>query len=760
MTLPPASSAPHSELAPGDLDARYVELIIDGMTGAGCVARIERSLTRLDVTDLRVDLAAGRASIRIPPGPAGPDELVAAVRHAGYDASHAEAEDDDHRSAVELAERRRVAYRQRTLWSLAATLPILALTELPSWDVPGWQWIALALTAPVVLWAGWPIHSAALRGTRDLTITPDSLAAFAAIAALLWSLVATLSGDLSGSAGRGEALLPQHGAEPHAYFDVAAVVTLFMLAIRWFEARAKSQAGLAARALHRSQAKRATLIDAHGETQVVAADAVRPGDRLAVGPGELIPTDGTVEDGHAGVDESLLTGDPGRATKTPGDAVLGSTTVTDGHLVIRATQPQHAAALRTIVGTLREAQYGRSPTQSGADRLTEVLVPTVAAIALVTFAGWIAVGESATFAFGSMLAVLVAGCPCALALAVSAPQLVGTGRGARLGLLLRGPQALEATRQVDVAVFGRASTLGSGRLRLESITPAVGISEGQVLRLVGAVESSAEHPAATAITEAALAQVGQLPPVTGFVDHGAGAEGMVADRRVVVGRRSLIEDLGLTTPPALSAALQRAESEGKSALAAGWYGEVRAVLVLSDPPTEEAAAAVAGLRALGVRPMLLTASSHSEALRTAAAAGIEEHDVFAEVLPRDRPRVIAALQAGGARVAVIGAGRRDDAALAAADLPVSVGTLPSDRHVPGGLTVVGGRPDGIAAGLRLGRRTITAMQQNIAAAVAVCVLAVPVAAAGYLSPLFAACVVAVATLAVIGNALRLRGFRR
>lgn len=755
MLSPSASSAasPSSELAP-PTGAREVVLVIEGMTSTGCVARIERSLTRLEITHLRVDLAAGRASITVPDGAATAAQLVAAVRHAGYDALPADRTDAP-ATAVELAEARRLAYRRRTLLSALAAIPVLLLSDVPGIDVSGWQWIALALTTPVVLWAGAPIHLAAWRGARDLQLSPDTLAALAALAALAWSAIAAVSGGLSATDG----LRPDRDAAPTAYFDVAVVVTVFMLAIRWFDARAKSNAGLAARALHRAQARTADVLQPSGVTEPLPAAALQPGQRCVVAPGAVIPADGVVEDGQGGVDEQLLTGERGRVAKAPGDALLSGTRVLDGHLTLRVTATQPHSALQSIVRTIRDAQYGRPPTQAIADRCTEVLVPTVAAAALATLALWLAAGETASFAFGTMLAVLVVGCPCALALAVSAPQLVGTGQGARLGLLLRDPQSLAATREIDVAVFGRAGTLAGKRMQLESITTAVGISEGQVLRLVGALESASDHPAAQAVTDAAYATVGHLPPVSDFVAHGEGAEGLVADRRVVVGRRAFAERLGLSTPPVLSAALERAEQEGKTALAAGWYGEVRSVLVLSDPPADAATAAISDLRTLGVRPVLVTAGGHQEALSAARAVGIDEHDVFAEVVPADRPRLISALQAGGARVAVVGGGERDAAALAAADLAITVGTLPR-RPGERGVTVVGRRADGVPAALRLGRRTLAAMEQNIAAAVLVCVVAVPFAMAGFVSPVLGACVMGTAILAAIGNALRLRRFRR
>lgn len=732
---------------------REVELVIEGMTGSGCVARIERSLTRLEVTSLRVDLAAGRASIKVPHAAATAGDVVAAVRHAGYDAVLAA--DDAPAAPIERAQARRLSYRRRTLLSALAALPVLVLSDVPGVDVDGWQWIALALTAPVVLWAGAPIHRAAWRGARNLTLTPDTLAAVAAVAALIWSTVAAVTGELSGVDG----LRPDREANPMAYFDVAVVITVFMLATRWFDARAKTSAGLAARSLHRAQARTALLVSSAGETTQVPAAALQPGQRFVAAPGAVIPADGIVEDGHGGADEQLLTGEQGRVPKAPGDAVLSGTRMLDGHVTVRVTAAQPHSALQSIVSTIRDAQYGRPPAQTTAERCTEVLVPTVAGVALITFAGWLAVGEPAGFAFGTMLAVLVVGCPCALALAVSAPQLVGTGRGARLGLLLRDPQSLAVTREIDVAVFGRAGTLAGRRMQLESITAAVGISEGQVLRLVGALESASDHPAALAVTEAAHATVGHLPPVTEFIAHGEGAEGIVADRRVVVGRRSFTEHLGLSTPPALWAALERAERDGKTALAAGWYGEVRAVLVLTDPPADDAIAAIQALRRLRVRPLLVTAGGHLEALSAARAVGIDEDDVFSEVLPADRPRLIGALQAGGAKVAVVGGGERDAPALAVADLPITVGSLPR-RPGERGVTVVGRRADGVPAALLLGRKTLNVTDQNIAAAVLVCVLTVPVAAAGYLSPVLAACIMALTTLAAVGNALRLRGFRR
>lgn len=765
-TLPPVS--PRTSLPMADDSAAVarveggteLELAVKGMTCAGCASRVERSLTRIDGVQANVNLALAQVAVRFDPAATSVDDLIGAVRWAGYDAEEIGID-----AAADLAgeqEAERLALKRRALVSAAFSVPLLLLSMVPALQFDLWQWVAFALATPVVAWCGLPFHKAALRGLAHGTTTMDTLISIGTLSAYVWSVVALLFGPAGhiGMEMTATFFPDRAGGLDHIYFEVVGAVTTFLLAGRYFEARAKGKAGTALAALLRAGASNATRIEPDGSHREVAVEALRRGDRLFVRPGEKIPTDSVVEDGESAVDESLLTGEAMPVDKRPGDHVTGATINLSGALTIRATRVGADTALARIAKLVREAQHGQAPVQRLADRISAVFVPVVGLVALLTLAGWLVAGEPASFAFTCAVSVLIIACPCALGLATPTALLVGTGRGAQLGLLIRGPQVLEATRRIDTVVLDKTGTLTSGRMEVEEIVTAEGVSEGQALRLVGSTELGSEHPIAKAIVRAAEERVGQLPPPSAFVSHGGrGASAVVADRQVVAGRLALLEELGLMAPQALAAALVSAERRGRTAIAAGWYGEVRAVIVLADPPKRGAAAAIERLRRLGLHPVLATGDNRHAAQVVAEEVGIGEQDVIAEVLPEGKAELVRKLQAEGRVVAAVGDGINDAPALATADLGIAIGTGTDVAIEASDLTIVSGDPAGAADAIELSRRTLRTIKQNLFLAFAYNVLLIPAAAAGYLNPVLAGFAMAASSLVVLLNALRLRRFK-
>ncbi|MBO9534776.1 MAG: copper-translocating P-type ATPase [Solirubrobacteraceae bacterium] len=753
---PPAGAAP--DRAP--LEGPTTELAVNGMTCAACAARVERSLNQLDGVEAQVNLATERAVVHQATGRATSQQLIEAVRRAGYDATEIGARDEE--AAADAVESDRRALRRRAMLAAALSVPVLAITMIPSLQFDRWQWVCLALTTPVIAWAGLPFHSTTLRGLRHGTTTMDTLISLGTVAAFTWSVVAMLFGD-AGHAGMHmtTSLVPDRsvGLE-HVYFEVVCAVTTFLLAGRYFEARAKSKAGTALAALVRAAPRTANLLQDDGTTRRVPVDTIVVRDRLFVRPGSKIPTDGVVEHGQSAVDESLLSGESVPVDKSPDDRVTGGTINVGGPLTIRATRIGADTALAQIATLVREAQHGRAPVQRLADRISAVFVPAVAVIAALTFVGWLVAGQDAAFAFTCTVAVLIIACPCALGLATPTALLVGTGRGAQLGLLIRGPSVLESTRAVDTIVLDKTGTLTTGRMEVLRIATREGISESQALRLVAGAEAGSEHPIAEAIVRAAEERVGALPPSSDFVPHGGlGATATVADRVVTVGRPSFLEAQGLEIPPPLRAEIDEAESAGHTVIAGGWYGEARAVVVLADPPKPTAARAVERLRELGLRPLLLTGDNPHVAVSVAAKVGIEPEAVVAGVLPAEKAAHVRELQAAGHVVAVVGDGINDAPALAAADLGIAMGTGTDVAIEASDLTIVGGDPAGAADAIQLSRRTLKTIKQNLFWAFAYNVVLIPAAVAGYLNPVLAGLAMAASSLLVVGNALRLRGFQ-
>ena len=739
-----------------------VELRIGGMTCASCAARIEKRLNRLDGVSATVNYATERAKVTYGPV-VTPDDLVAEIEATGYTASlptpsgaSGATADDGGANDEETAT---IALRQRLLISLALTIPVVAMAMVPALQFEHWQWLSLTLATPVVVWGAAPFHRAAWMNLRHAAATMDTLISVGVSAAYGWSLYAlfigeagdpgmTMSFDLSPSRG---------GGQDEIYLEVAAAVTVFILAGRYFEARAKRRSGAALRALLELGAKDVAVLRDGQELRVPVAD-LTVGDRFVVRPGEKIATDGVIDEGTSAIDASLLTGESVPVEVAPGDPVVGATVNAGGRIVVRATRIGSETQLAQMARLVEAAQMGKAPVQRLADRVSAVFVPIVIALAVGTLGFWLGTGEPATMAFTAAVAVLIIACPCALGLATPTALLVGTGRGAQLGVLIKGPEVLESTRRVDTIVLDKTGTVTTGRMTLVEVYTAVGVDETEALRLVGALEDASEHPIARAIAVAARDRGGDLPPVESFANRpGLGVEGVVDGHAVIAGRARLLSDWSLELTPDLEAARDAAEAAGRTSIAAGWDGKVAALFVVADTLKPTSAAAVAGLRQLGLRPVLLTGDNQRAAQAIAAEVGID--DVIAEVLPEDKVAVITRLQREGAVVAMVGDGVNDAAALAAADLGLAMGTGTDAAIEASDLTLVRGDLRAAVDAIRLSRRTLTTIKGNLFWAFAYNVAALPLAAAGLLNPLIAGAAMAFSSVFVVTNSLRLRRFR-
>jgi P-type Cu+ transporter len=735
-----------------------LELPVSGMTCASCANRVERRLNELDGVDASVNYATETAAVEFDAGAVDPSQLIEAVEAAGYsaklpetgDGAPGEPEQDDPVDSL----------RRRLILSAALALPVLVLSMVPALQFENWQWLALQLATPVVLWGAWPFHRAAWANLKHATATMDTLISVGTLAAWGWSLVALFLLD-AGHPGMKMSfeLIPERGdGAMHIYLEVAAVVTVFVLAGRYFELRAKRRSGAALKALLELGAKDVAVLDDEGVERRIEIDALAVGQRFVVRPGEKVATDGVVEEGASALDMSLLTGESVPVEVGPGDEVAGATVNVGGRLVVRATRVGADTALARIARLVTEAQSGKAPVQRLADRISGVFVPLVIALAVATLGFWLATGSSATDAFTAAVAVLIIACPCALGLATPTALLVGTGRGAQLGLLIKGPEVLESTRRVDTIVLDKTGTVTTGRMALVGVELAGGVGREQALRLVGAVEDASEHPIARAVADAARDEVGALPAVEDFSSHdGLGVEGVVdGDLAVVAGKPSLLAERGYDIPDEFTAALAQAQAGGRTAIVAGWAGRAQAVLAVADTPKPTSREAIGRLRDLGLRPVLLTGDNGTTAAAVAREVGIDE--VIAEIMPADKAAVVKRLQGEGRVVAMVGDGVNDAAALAQADLGLAIGTGTDVAIEASDLTLVSGDLNSAADAIRLSRRTLATIKGNLFWAFAYNVAALPLAAAGLLNPLLASATMALSSVFVVSNSLRLRTF--
>ncbi|NUS56882.1 MAG: copper-translocating P-type ATPase, partial [Streptomycetaceae bacterium] len=725
------------------------------MTCSSCANRIERKLNKLDGVQATVNFALETAAVTYP-ADVDPGTLVAAVEAAGYTATPiadepdaAETADTADGGSGESGELR--SLRERLVHSALLTAPVLVLSMVPAAQFRFWQWLTLTLAAPVVVWGGWPFHKAAAKNLRHGTATMDTLVSLGTLAAFVWSLYALFWGGMGEPGTTMSFDFTASGGHAEIYLEASAAVVTFILAGRYFEARSKRKAGAALKALLELGARDVSVLR-NGREERVPVDKLAIGDLFVVRPGEKIATDGVVAEGSSAVDASMLTGESVPVEVRPGDPVTGATLNAGGRLAVRATRVGADTQLARMARLITEAQTGKAAVQRLADRVSGVFVPIVIALAVATLGFWLGSGEDATAAFTAAVAVLVIACPCALGLAAPVALLVGTGRGAQLGVLIKGPEVLENTRRVDTVVLDKTGTVTTGRMALVETVPADGVDADELLRLAGALEHASEHPIAKAVAAAAAERFGPLPGVEGFANReGLGVEGVVDGRALVTGRPALLADRGLALPRELVAALDRAEEAGRTAVAVAWDGEVRGVLVTSDTVKPTSAAAVAGLRGLGLTPVLLTGDNERAARSVAKSVGIDE--VVAGVLPAGKVDAVKALQAQGKVVALVGDGVNDAAALAAADLGLAMGTGTDAAIEAADLTLVRGDLGAAVDAIRLSRATLRTIKTNLFWAFAYNVAAIPLAVAGLLNPMIAGAAMAFSSVFVVGNSL-------
>ncbi|RSS83917.1 cation-translocating P-type ATPase [Streptomyces sp. WAC06614] len=748
-----------------------VELSIGGMTCASCAARIEKKLNRMDGVTATVNFATEKAKISYG-GDVQVADLIATVERTGYTAEEPpppepgpEAADEGapegaaEGAAAPAQDPELAALRQRLLVSAVLALPVVVLSMVPALQFDNWQWLCLTLASPVAVWGALPFHRAAWTNARHGAATMDTLVSVGTLAAFAWSVWALFLGHagMPGMRHGFDLTLARTDASSTLYLEVAAGVVTFILLGRYLEARSKRKAGAALRALLELGAKDVTVLRGGTEVRIPVA-RLTVGEHFVVRPGEKIATDGTVVEGTSAVDASMLTGESVPVDVGPGDAVTGATVNTAGRLVVEATRVGADTQLARMAKLVEDAQNGKAEVQRLADRISAVFVPVVLLISLGTWLTWWLVTANATAAFTAAVAVLIIACPCALGLATPTALLVGTGRGAQLGILIKGPEVLESTRKVDTVVLDKTGTVTTGTMALTAARPADGVDEEELLRLAGALEHASEHPVARAIATGAIDRTGTLPVPEGFRNvPGLGVQGVVDGHAVLVGRERLLTDWSIALPAPLAAAKAEAEAQGSTAVLVAWDGEARGVLTVADAVKATSAEAVTRLRGLGLTPILLTGDNRAVADTVARQVGIER--VIAEVLPQDKVDVVRALQAEGRTVAMVGDGVNDAAALAQADLGLAMGTGTDAAIEAGDLTLVRGDLRVAADAIRLSRRTLATIKGNLFWAFGYNLAALPLAAAGLLNPMIAGAAMAFSSVFVVTNSLRLRRFR-
>jgi Cu+-exporting ATPase len=729
-----------------------LELTIGGMTCASCAARIEKKLNKLDGVTATVNFATEKARVEFSDG-VFPEQLVTAVESAGY---HAELPTTVEEAAPE--DDPTAALRQRLLICVTLSVPVIAMAMAPTLQFTYWQWLSLTLAAPVVVWGAWPFHRAAMTNLRHGAATMDTLISIGTLAAFGWSLYALFWGTagVPGMTHPFELTIARTDGSGNIYLEAAAGVTTFILAGRYFEARAKRRAGAALRALLELGAKEVTVRRGGAEQRIPIHQLVT-GDEFIVRPGEKIAADGVVVEGVSAVDASMLTGESVPVEVAPGAQVVGATVNVDGRLVVRAERIGADTQLAQMARMVEDAQNGKAQAQRLADRISGVFVPIVIALSVATLGFWIGSGLSVAAAFTAAVAVLIIACPCALGLATPMALMVGTGRGAQLGIVIKGPEVLESTRRVDTVIVDKTGTVTTGRMTLVDVFAVEGEQPDEVLRVAGAVENPSEHPIAAAITAGAREKLGELPAVEGFANlRGLGVEGFVEGRRVLLGRLRLLSNRSLDIPDELRHAVQRAESDGRTAVVVGWDGGARGVLMVADAVKPTSAEAISLLKKLGLTPIMVTGDNEAVARSVATQVGIDE--VIAGVLPQDKVDTVTRLQSEGRVVAMVGDGVNDAAALAQADLGLAMGSGTDVAIEASDLTLVSNDLRAVPDAIRLSRKTLSTIKSNLFWAFAYNVAALPLAAAGLLNPMIAGAAMALSSVFVVTNSLRLRTF--
>lgn len=737
-------------------NSKKVELNIEGMTCASCAARIEKRLNKVEGVVASVNYATEKASVTFEEG-IDAFELIDAVESAGYKAFLPKVKSD---TSIEDSVKSdpTKSLKDRAIICAVLSIPVVAMSMLSILQFRNWQWLSLTLSAPVVIWGALPFHLATWKNLKHGTATMDTLISIGTLSAFAWSLFALFIGD-AGMAGMKmsfDLMTSQRSGTNEIYLEVASAVTTFILVGRYFEAKAKSTSGEALKALMELGVKDVAILRDNQEVRIPIEQLVE-GDYFVVRPGEKIATDGIVHEGTSAVDSSLLTGESVPVEVQAGDRVIGATINVGGRLIVEATRVGNDTQLAQMAQMVSDAQSGKAPVQRLADKVSAIFVPIVILLALATLGFWLISGDGSAHAFTAAVAVLIIACPCALGLATPTALLVGTGRGAQLGILIRGPEILESTRRIDTIVLDKTGTVTVGKMTLVDIVFTKETNRAQVLTLIGALENASEHPIAGAIALGAQDEVGQLSKVESFISKaGLGVQGLVDGHKVIAGRSSFLEESGLSIDPELRLAKEDAEAKGQTVIVAGWDSKTRAILIVADTIKPSSQNAIEQLRKLGLNPVLLTGDNKAVANSVAASVGIKE--VIAEVLPADKVDVIARFQEQGSVVAMVGDGVNDAAALAKADLGLSMGTGSDAAIKAGDLTLVRGDLLSAVDAIKLSRKTLGTIKTNLFWAFAYNVAAIPLAAAGFLNPMIAGFAMALSSLFVVGNSLRLRRF--